>query len=781
MAYVDREQCYSEIKAYLEGTPTGHALLINTESTLVHRDIAARLESNPDIKVCRVSAACKGDGLPDMTKLMDDLSQPGNRALIGFSQFYMLQSAEALETQVHVAVEKSIQGRLVLLLTHCDQILRKAEAKDERISHRVVHVTGERSALPQISVVKNDQSNLYTGACKGMHALIEQLENLSITSAAEVAQLTVQTAFPASIFSRSMYTVVDGTDLFAALRKAAPELVGCDRTYGTDEQWTYLSRCLSKEHTLSDILQNHFGGAANLPSAIGDTFDSGDDELKWLLWLLLKLYGAAGNPYLTLVLGYSKSVDDFEEKLTMSLLEVSKDSDSFKALYNARKRILESMPENLPLLSLYCQRIGRHEKNAVWYLTDATDEERLAFLQCLEAYEYDESEILAVTAFAFPELNRYLGAFRFSAANTVVPESNAELRDQLTSYFKEYKLQKLTNHIWPEFRQKVLDYAVERPYNKLQARSTIAAKLKKDGTQLFFFDALGVEYMAYILSKCDQYGLTADVSIGVCQLPSVTSMNKDFIPYFPGECRKIDALDELKHHSQVFDYQKRKEPIHLFRELEVIDEQLRQIRSQLLQEQFKKAVIISDHGASRLAVINEHLSESAIKMEEGSEHSGRCSHSDTDPKIPYAAYTPDGYVVLANYDRFKGGRPANVEVHGGATLEEVVVPVIQLMLKPSAIEIDFVEHTVQLKGHDPIVVTVYANISFSEPVLIVNINGEEKPYTGEFVGDHRHAKFTIPDIKRSRKYLADFYDGSKRLVAGMAFTVQKATQERNLF
>ena len=38
------------------------------------------------------------------------------------------------------------------------------------------------------------------------------------------------------------------------------------------------------------------------------------------------------------------------------------------------------------------------------------------------------------------------------------------------------------------------------------------------------------------------------------------------------------------------------------------------------------------------------------------------------------------YWVLANYDRFKGGRKASVEVHGGASLEEVVVPVIEFTL-----------------------------------------------------------------------------------------------------
>ena len=43
--------------------------------------------------------------------------------------------------------------------------------------------------------------------------------------------------------------------------------------------------------------------------------------------------------------------------------------------------------------------------------------------------------------------------------------------------------------------------------------------------------------------------------------------------------------------------------------------------------------------------------------------------------------TKNGYTILADYGRFKGSRKANVEVHGGASLEEVLVPVITLKLK----------------------------------------------------------------------------------------------------
>ena len=79
--------------------------------------------------------------------------------------------------------------------------------------------------------------------------------------------------------------------------------------------------------------------------------------------------------------------------------------------------------------------------------------------------------------------------------------------------------------------------------------------------------------------------------------------------------------------------------------------------------------MISDHGASRLAVINNQ--ELSYEMAESGKHSGRCcpkSETDTQPEC---ATESDNYWVLANYGRFKGSRKGDVEVHGGATLEEV--------------------------------------------------------------------------------------------------------------
>ena len=79
----------------------------------------------------------------------------------------------------------------------------------------------------------------------------------------------------------------------------------------------------------------------------------------------------------------------------------------------------------------------------------------------------------------------------------------------------------------------------------------------------------------------------------------------------------------------------------------------------------------------------------------------------------------NGFAILANYDRFKGGRPANVEVHGGATLEETVVPIIELTLKPEKTDIYFVSKYIKFHNKEIVSVVVHSNFMIAAPKQII--------------------------------------------------------------
>lgn len=115
-------------------------------------------------------------------------------------------------------------------------------------------------------------------------------------------------------------------------------------------------------------------------------------------------------------------------------------------------------------------------------------------------------------------------------------------------------------------------------------------------------------------------------------------------------------------------------------------------------------------------------------------------------------------------------------MHGGASLEEVLVPVVTLTRRPENVEFCFTEQVITLVPREVPQLTLYANVPMARPRLL--IDGEF--IDGELVADSRHAKFLLPKIKRRGEYLAEVYDGDVSRGVRLAFTAQKNTKEVDL-
>lgn len=772
-------ECFEQISAYFSGKKTGHFLLVNTENYDAYQEIHQRLEADSSKKCVYVSKNCLPNGLPDIDTAISISSGLGNYALVGMSQALMLRSHDALVSKLDEALSYSIRGYGIILLDHCEQALLKYLNRDVRMKNRVILVDGEASPLPRIELAKTAEECIGFTPLSNTPELLSYLERLTDMQCQNHPVVTTLCSFPADMFQNAVYSVTASKGIYAALTTKHSDIAGAtEEAYGTDEQWGWLASKMTDKASFSALVCDEFGATANLSAHLSNVFESGDKKMQWLLWLSLKFFGEANNHYLTLVLGNCDNVDSFEMHAFLDLADVDVSHPEFERYYTERKRLLEQLPENLPLIKKYCDKLGRYQKDEVFYLTDSSTQEKFDFVRCLSLYDFTPEEISRATHSMSKPLYFYMRDYVFDSVNTKLPETDSSFRDDLTAYFRDYKLQKLTNRIHPEFLEKVNAYAQSpRPYNKLQPRSSIISHMDKKKVQCFFFDALGVEYLAFIMAKCEEYDLVSEVAIGRCELPSITAKNKEFLQFFAdGDWRKIDGLDEIKHHSQVYDYRKCEYPLHLFEELDVIDEQLRMIQSMLVQGTLEKALIVADHGASRLAVRYGHELDSNIELDESGEHSGRCCPAKEDPNLQFAAYE-DGFAVLANYERFKGGRRANVEVHGGASLEEVVVPIITLTKRPDNIELCFVNPVIALKPRITPELVLYSSIPLSKPRLL--IDGDF--YDGEFLADKKHARFEIPKIKRKGSYSADVFDGEKNMSVKLEFKAQKQTREVDLF
>ena len=263
-----------------------------------------------------------------------------------------------------------------------------------------------------------------------------------------------------------------------------------------------------------------------------------------------------------------------------------------------------------------------------------------------------------------------------------------------------------------------------------------------------------------------ELGLRIHVQIGRATLPTLTSFNRDFYDEWKGLKTQTKRLDEIKHKGeQNFSFETQKLPIHLAEELKVIDKAMEWAKGILLQGKSYKVVIASDHGASRLAVINN--AENKWKMATDGIHSGRCCPTNEIDEKPDTATDERGFWVLANYDRFKGGRKASVEVHGGASLEEVLVPIIELSLSNGTVELkNMTEIAWASWDEDPCI-----EIFSPAQILHLQLRFNNRLYPAITVGKNKH-RVVFDGFKHSGTYTAEVLDADN-LIGEISFRIEK--------
>lgn len=761
------DQCFDRIEAYCQKEITGHPLLVNTGNAHDFQCLVKRMQLDGNKTCVFVHDYC-GKGLPQIDALFRDVKKKGCFVVIGLSSYVMLLGKKRAEELMARLQELSVAGHVIVLLSHMKEIRLSRMQQDQHLSYRVLLLEGDPTPLPSIYLASPEENSFGQLVLPNIQALLEKLEQYDPVGGE--TSFAVRTSLHKEVFSESMYSIRSSKGIYKELLRAFPVLKGdLEESWGTKEDWERFAQEWKECLSWGALAEKHFGIDAHFSAILEREYEQADAYETWLYWLLLKVQGVSEDAYLSYALGKSRHWRDLWEHIFLSLSSLSFQMREFEKYCEGRKRLLEGQTIPATWVSEYQDAIAQKGRDAIWYLFAGTAWEEKMLFQCLADYDYTKEEVMGVLKTHFPDLFAYMKSFTFTM-HQKVPERLVPL---LTKYFDDYKWQKLMNHLTPDFKAQVNTLAEHRVYNQFPIRSLALSQMKKENTMMYFVDALGVEYLSYISEKCKTYGLLLSIQVVHGELPSITSQNTEFMN--PGVIN-IKDLDELKHESQTYNYEKQKIPLHLVAELKAIDGVLQTIRDGLLMKEMKSAIIISDHGATRLAVLNdEEYGAEFIVGESKGQHSGRCCQVEEDPGIPFAAYE-NGYAVLANYMRFKGSRKADVEVHGGATLEETLVPLLQISLKPKDPMVEFQPALVQLRKKEVGELLLVTNFDMADPYIIVN----GKIYRGKLDTHRRRAIIPLPDMKRTHDYMADIYDGDTLLKEQVAFHVKKEVAKDNL-
>lgn len=685
----------------------------------------------------------------------------GNLFISGITSFLKLMGESALSKELENFTTQTYKAHVIVLCYQCEEYVHFTDSRAARI---VYDVEGQCAKLPDVIFTLPDLSiSSEIVIAEG----IQQMPNLLETMTG--GKLYVRTKKHKSNYPSSLLFIKEENKAFDALKSIDSTTNALNITMGTDEQWTYALREVGKAGSWGKLIEKQFNVPSNL-CLIVSNWKNFNSDIRWLYFIALKLNGAGGNWCLNQAIKKSEAVEKLLRQIYRCLLDVLHTNEDFWNKYDERKTLIDSIGVSDEEVIDYLQMLKSKEAEGVYYLTDSSRLEKERFFELLDKYtqQYSRDEVLNILRHVYPDLYDYMQPYRFR-------------NETVYKYFQDYKYQKITNKIHPDFLAVVEKQAIDRDYNLwFSPRSEKIEALNKNGARLYFVDAFGVEYLSFILARCKDMSMLADVSICRCELPSITKINKEFLKAFNDVAPDIKRLDDIKHHGEEsFDYRQTKLPVHLIRELEIINDILMDIRNRLVNGSIERAFIISDHGASRLSVIHE--SENQWEMASKGEHSGRCCPiAEVDVQSEYATEA-NGFWVLANYDRFKGGRKASVEVHGGATLEEVTVPIIELTYLTGDIEVAVNSKLpVEISFRKKAELQLFSKTKLGGVTVCVNGKKlENKYYDAEPQSDNLYL-VQMPDIKNAGEYSMEVFSNDNP-VAQLKFTVKKeGSSERNI-
>lgn len=709
------------------------------------------------LSVIRNSDFCiNPDRYPSIEELIDyfrtsDVDYRDNKfVVVGLGESLALRGGEEATAELMTLKSTTLGNARVVLL------LRAVASQAIEVINNDKKILGQQRAF----ISENALSNLSVTSVKhdvgiempdGIKALLHDLED------GAMGNRLVRTSLPLS----SAIIPINVVDNAHSALKHVLKGFNLPQKLGTDEFWNRLLQDIGKcNNQLSyvfekyDIDNNCFNDFYNTVSA--------HEYKNWLFFIWLKTNSdAIPSMYLKEVVAHTDSFEDFKSNILNVIIGINHVDKRFERYYKERKQLVKDFPESD--VAGFIKANEEDPSESIYKLTDNTLLEKKAIIKWLSMHgKTDALEII------YPALNDYLKKYFFSG--TLIDS-------ELTEYYDQYKKQKISNKISDSFMDLVYAYASNHIYTKLPTRNNVIKALpNKEHTQLYWIDALGVEYMSYFSALAKKKGLSMKVDFATAQLPSITSMNKQFYDEWTGGKKyKEERLDDIKHNdSGGYYFTEEESPIHLAAELEVIAKAMDTAATELAMHHCQSFVIASDHGASRLAVIKKQ--EEKYESDTKGEHSGRCCKEFDGCDLPNII-PENGYIVLSDYGRFKGSRAANVEVHGGASLEEIIVPVISLSLKKqSGITITVLNpNDIFADRHLGITVNVYIS-DVDHPNEISMIVGDKK-YIGE-TQDGTHFSFIMADSKRAKTFDAEIYDSSD-LIGKIKFTAKGKTGSVN--
>ncbi|MDR0696923.1 MAG: BREX-4 system phosphatase PglZ [Christensenellaceae bacterium] len=760
-----------KVKEYFNDDAKIKTVIVNV---LNEKDYVNVLNSTTTNRIRISNFFCSDAPFPDSQNMLNEilkLEEP--KVILGY--FHFLAFNNKIDIRNSLRRLKNYHNK-VLILTYGHQIrdiLNECIDKERRFKDdlKFMFIDGVKDPAPEI-MITNKSIKSATSKYKYFDNLKDyfiELENKGTLSGVVRSDLEIE-AFKNGIWN------VSKISFYNELCNIDTKIRNVEESFGNEDQWYSLFKKLIDKRSIRDLFDK------NIIEYIKD-FDKSSPMKKFQILLLLKI--TDNNGYLGLISKANITIDNLIANVYDCILDIDSKNKSFNSLYNERKELIKLISNDV-LIKNYVEKIDSTDISKIYYLTDNTISERMKIISFFNKSSLTTEKIIEITKDIYPEFAGYLRTFNFNM-------NNDKLNTFLTIYFDKYKSQKVKNQIDPSFIKTVDEQA--RSTNKvifqLEARANLINEFKTTTSKTYFIDGMGMEYASLIQYLCNDFQLNANIKFCRAELPTLTEFNE-----FKHDV-KYDELDNLNHDSKVAD------STYIAEQISIISNILKTIMNALKYEKIDKIILTSDHGTSRLAKINtaNHIINTSDFVEKKSTHGGRCCSSDLQILSNCDIVLKDSYNdhwVVANYHRINNSNRSGVELHGGATIEEVLIPVIEITKSTDNINIEYSceiifpdnknkEYSNKLlidfdpftKSYNPIHLVIRVSDEVKDPYIIVK-NLSQQRYKGTCKKNTDY-EFLL-DITKISKYNCDLYDGSKLIIPNIKFdVVNKVAFEHNLF
>ncbi|MGM9704287.1 MAG: BREX-4 system phosphatase PglZ [Prevotella sp.] len=288
----------------------------------------------------------------------------------------------------------------------------------------------------------------------------------------------------------------------------------------------------------------------------------------------------------------------------------------------------------------------------------------------------------------------------------------------VNEYFEEYKKSKLACSISPRLVECLKERnANEVTFDSWRSRFKTVKTLMNSRSDIdvyYWIDGLGVDWIPFISKAIERHRLDGvylnEIHICTAELPTTTMVNKIKLEELAPGISKIGDLDHYAHSQKEY-------PLYFIEEMQIVEKAILQV---LAQYKGKKIAFVADHGLSYLACLGKGLNIAGIEAD----HGGRCANF-TDSKV----VKDDNYIILEDgktlcsltHNSLTSKTPNGQGAHGGATPEEVLVPVVIVSSQKNASDVSakLLEH--DISANNPIVKYIIKGVSSIDiPAVVYN-------------------------------------------------------------